>query len=169
MEKRSIEAIVRALNEARARYLIAGGVAVVAHGYTRFTQDLDIILDLSPDNLHRALPALAALGYRPTVPVPLEQFADAAIREQWSREKQLTVLSLFSDAHPTVVIDLFVQVPVDFDRAYERAARLEVAPSVQATVVGYDDLVGMKAAAGRPKDLADLEKLRVARGEDKHG
>lgn len=46
MERRSVEAIVRALNDAGVRYLIAGGVAVVAHGYVRFTADLDVILDL---------------------------------------------------------------------------------------------------------------------------
>ena len=39
MERRSIEVIIRALNEAHVRYLIAGGLAVVAHGYVRFTAD----------------------------------------------------------------------------------------------------------------------------------
>ena len=43
MEKRSVEAVVRGFNEAQVRYLIAGGVAVVAHGYVRFTADLDLI------------------------------------------------------------------------------------------------------------------------------
>ena len=43
MEKRSVEAIIRALNAASARYLVAGGLAVVAHGYVRFTADVDLI------------------------------------------------------------------------------------------------------------------------------
>jgi len=47
--KRSVEAIVDALNAAGVRYLIAGGLAVVAHGYVRFTADVDLILDLEPD------------------------------------------------------------------------------------------------------------------------
>jgi hypothetical protein len=34
-----IETIVRALNESGVRYLIAGGLAVVAHGYVRFTAE----------------------------------------------------------------------------------------------------------------------------------
>ena len=80
MEVRSIEAVIRALNDAGVRYLIAGGVAVVAHGYVRFTADLDLILDLSEDNLRRAVPALASLGYRPLVPVAFEAFIDADTR-----------------------------------------------------------------------------------------
>lgn len=43
MEKNSVEAIVGALNEAGVRYLIVGGMAVVAHGYLRFTADLDLM------------------------------------------------------------------------------------------------------------------------------
>jgi len=41
VEKRSVEAIIGALNAARVRYLVAGGLAVVAHGYVRFTADID--------------------------------------------------------------------------------------------------------------------------------
>ena len=69
MEKRSIEAVIGALNEDRVRYLVAGGLAVVAHGYVRFTADLDLVLDLQEDNLRRAVSSLSRLGYRPRAPV----------------------------------------------------------------------------------------------------
>ncbi len=42
MKLASLEAIVRALNEGSVRYLIAGGLAVNAHGYVRLTQDVDL-------------------------------------------------------------------------------------------------------------------------------
>jgi len=45
MTIRSLETIVRALDGARVRYLIVGGLAVVAHGYVRFTADVDLVLD----------------------------------------------------------------------------------------------------------------------------
>jgi hypothetical protein len=64
VEQRSIEAIVRALNEARVRYLIVGGLAVVAYGYVRFTADLDLFVDLEEENLRRALDA-GKLGLPP--------------------------------------------------------------------------------------------------------
>jgi hypothetical protein len=69
------------------RYLIAGGLAVVAHAYLRFTADVDLILDLEPDNVTRAIKALEAIGYQPRVPVAFQDFADAAARDRWAREK----------------------------------------------------------------------------------
>ena len=147
MEVRSIEAIVRALNDAGVRYLIAGGVAVVAHGYVRYTADLDVILELSDANLRPAVTALAGLGYRPTAPVALEAFADGPTRAEWIRTKGLTVLSLHSAQHPQTVVDLFVEEPFDFAKAYAAAARMEVAAGLPATFVGLDDLL---ASSGRP-------------------
>lgn len=43
MKLQSFEAVVGALNDAGVRYLIAGGLAVNAHGYLRFTHDVDLI------------------------------------------------------------------------------------------------------------------------------
>ena len=76
MRKQSVEAIVRSLNAGDVRFLIAGGLAVAAHGYLRFTADVDLVLDFDDDNVRRAVVALAALGYRPRAPVPIDEFAD---------------------------------------------------------------------------------------------
>jgi hypothetical protein len=65
MRLRSFEAVATALEAAAVRYLVAGGLAVNAHGYLRFTKDVDVVIQLEPDNLRRALAAVAALGYRP--------------------------------------------------------------------------------------------------------
>lgn len=163
MEKSSVEAIVRAFNEAGVRYLIVGGVAVVAYGYMRFTSDLDLILDLREENLRQAVAALAAQGYRPRVPVPLGDFADAKKREQWVKEKHLTVFSLDSPKHPRTEVDLFVQAPFDFDEAFAEAFPMELSPGLSATFVSYDGLLLLKNQAGRPKDLEDIARLRALR------
>lgn len=163
MEQRSIEAIVQALNSAGVRYLIAGGLAVVAHGYVRFTADLDLILDLEEENAKRALRALAGLGYQPRAPVALDEFADPQKRRQWVRDKGLTVFSLFSRAHPATEVDLFVQMPLDFNPAHAAATRMEIAPGLPATFVSYEHLVELKRQAGRPQDLDDIAKLQAVR------
>jgi hypothetical protein len=77
----SFEAIVRALSDAGVRYLIAGGLAVNAHGYLRFTKDADFVIQLIPDNIKRAFSALGALGYTPVVPITAEQFSDPDTRQ----------------------------------------------------------------------------------------
>ena len=160
MEKQSVEAIVGALNMANVRYLVAGGLAVVAHGYVRFTADVDLIVDLEPANVMRAVASLERLGYRPRAPVAFAEFADPQQRAQWVREKNLTVLSLYNPQHALTEINLFVEPPLDFETAYRDAVRKEVAPGVAATFIGLQDLRRLKQRAGRPQDLLDLEKLK---------
>jgi hypothetical protein len=159
MERRSVEALVRGLNEGGVRYLIVGGLAVAAHGVLRFTVDVDIVLDFDPENLRRATTALGGLGYRPRAPVPLEQFSDESARRSWVREKGLTVFSLFSPEHGATEVDLFVEAPFDFDAAHARATRIEIASGVSATFVSRGDLIEMKRQAGRPQDLEDVRRL----------
>lgn len=159
MERRSIEAIIGTLNGAGTRYLVVGGLAVVAHGFVRFTADIDLVLDPEPAAMRRAIEGLQGLGYRPRAPVPFEQFSDPERRGAWAREKQLMVFSVFSDRHPATEIDLFVEVPFEFDRAYAEAERFEVGPGVEATFVSLPDLIAMKRRAGRPQDLQDVAEL----------
>src|SRR4051812_23769550 len=113
MDRKGVEAVIRGVNEGGGRYLIVDGFSVGAHGYMRYTADVDLILQLEEDNLRRAVAALAAEGYRPVVPVALEQFVDAEHRRQWIEEKKLTVFSLFSPQHPNTNVDLFVSEPLD--------------------------------------------------------
>ncbi len=80
MEVRSVETIVRALNEAGVRYLIVGGLAVNAHGFARMTRDVDIVLSLVPENAAKGLNALLAIGYQLAIPESPEAFADPAQR-----------------------------------------------------------------------------------------
>jgi hypothetical protein len=165
MERRSVEKIVRALQDRDVRYLIVGGLAVVAHGYVRLTADVDVFLDLERANVTRALEGLGSLGYRPRAPVPLADFADETKRASWVRDKDLKVFSLHSPEHPATEVDLFVEAPCDFATAYGRAKRQEVAPGAVATFAGLDDLLEMKARAGRDQDREDVQRLReIAEG-----
>jgi hypothetical protein len=164
MERRSIETIVGSLNRAGVRYLIVGGLAVVAHGFVRFTADIDVVLDPDPAAMRRAIEALSALGYTPRAPVPFEQFADPERRKAWAREKGLTVFSVFSPHHPATEIDLFVETPFEFDRAYGDGERFEVAAGIEATFVSRADLIEMKRKAGRPQDLKDVAELESGAG-----
>jgi len=164
MQKASVESIVAALESARVRYLIAGGLAVVAHGVVRFTADVDLILAVDQPNLRSAIAALGALGYQPRAPVPFAQFADPAVRRSWATQKNMTVFSLFSPQHSATEVDLFLEPPIDFDAAVSRAVRMEISPGVLATFCCVDDLIEMKQKVGRPQDLADIAELKCIRG-----
>lgn len=164
MEVRSVEAIFTALNTAQVRYLVVGGLAVNAHGYLRVTRDVDLVIELEPANIIRGLEALLAIGYAMSIPVTPAQFADAALRERWRAEKSMIVLKLWSDAHRRTPVDVFVYEPFDFARESALASHEVVMEGVRAPVVTLATLVEMKRAAGRPRDLADLDDLaRVQR------
>jgi len=160
MQLSSVAAIFERLNSANARYIVVGGLAVVAHGHVRFTADVDLVLDMSAKNLDRALRVFGELGYAPRAPVPLRLFADPGAREGWIRDKGLTVFSLWSTDHPSTEVDLFVASPfADFDAVYKRAAWRQIAPDVDASFASLNDLVALKRAAARPQDLLDVERL----------
>ncbi len=165
MQQASIQSIVQSLNQANVRYLIAGGLAVVAHGYMRLTMDVDLILDLEKSNAEKALQALARLGYRPRAPVPLDQFADSEIREKWINDKGMTVFSLHSPQHEMTQIDLFVRSPINFETAWKTAYEAEIAQGVHAKFLNVRDLITTKQLAGRPQDVADIAELRRLHGE----
>jgi hypothetical protein len=160
MEIRSIEAIVRALNDAKVQYLIVGGLAVNAHGYERLTRDVDLVIGLEPDNIIRGLRALEKIGYHMIIPVTPEQFADPATRAMWRREKNMIVLQLWSDTHRRTPVDVFVYEPFDFALEYGRARREKIAGDVEAFIVSYETLLAMKQSAGRDRDLLDIKALR---------
>ena len=163
MEIRSIESIVRALNDAQVDYLIVGGLAVNAHGFVRLTRDVDIVIRLTPENASKGLHALLAIGYRMSIPEPPEAFADAAARARWREEKGMIVLKLWSDEHRRTPVDIFVYEPFPFESEFARALRLELSPGVSALVVTLETLLEMKRTAGRPQDLLDITELERMR------
>ena len=65
MKLATFDAIVAALDGSGVRYLVAGGLAVNAHGYLRMTNDVDLVVQLERANIKLAFDALASIGYRP--------------------------------------------------------------------------------------------------------
>jgi len=159
MKLASFDALVSALQQAGVRYLIAGGLAVNAHGYLRFTKDVDVVLQLVPDNIQRAFAALGTLGYRPLVPITAARFADDRQRESWARDKGMVVLQFWSDSHRETPVDMFVSEPFGFEEEYRRAL-VKPLGQVEVRFVTLPTLIRMKQAAGRPQDRIDMEYLR---------
>ncbi len=61
-EPEDLVRICRALNDAGARYVLIGGFAVLAHGASRFTKDIDLLVDDAPENIARVKLGLAILA-----------------------------------------------------------------------------------------------------------
>jgi hypothetical protein len=166
MKLADLEAILRALNDADVRYLIVGGLAVVAHGYVRYTADLDIVLDLERDNALRAMKALDAIAYRPLVPVDATDFADEEKRRVWIREKNMLVFQMRNPDRESTRLDIFVKEPFAFTEEFAQAKWEEVA-GIRAPVLRYDELIRLKRSSGRPQDLIDIDQLELMFGKNK--
>ena len=167
MKLTSFAALVAALETAGVRYLIAGGLAVNAYGYLRFTKDVDLVVQLVPETIRAAFRALATLGYRPIVPISAVQFADARLRESWIRDKGMQVLQFWSDQHRETPVDVFVTEPFSFEDEYRNALIKPLHGTTPVRFVSIQTLIQMKEVAGRPQDKIDIEHLRM-RLED-HG
>jgi hypothetical protein len=122
--------LLRALNDANARYLIVGAHAIAYHARPRATADFDVWVDPSPENARRVYKALAAFG------APLDN---------------LTVQELQSD-------DITDISGVAFDEAWPGRSEDRLG-DLKIFVIGREDLIKNKKAAGRRKDLADVERL----------
>jgi hypothetical protein len=160
MAESIFEPVIEALERARVRYVVVGGLAVVLHGHARLTADVDIAVDLAPDEAARAIATLAALGLRPRAPVRAEDFADPAARAAWRAEKNMQVLSLWDPDRPMRSVDVFVENPIDFDVLWARSELIHLG-STDVRVAAIPDLIAMKEQAGRPQDLEDVAALRA--------
>ncbi|MEQ1881175.1 MAG: hypothetical protein ABL878_09410 [Burkholderiales bacterium] len=161
MKLASFAALTWALEEEGVRYLVTGGLAVNAHGYLRFTKDVDLVVDLVPESIEAAFRALASLGYRPMVPISALQFADAQLRATWIRDKGMQVLQFWSDQHRETPVDVFVTEPFVFEDEYRKSLKKALYGNTEVRFVSIPTLIQMKQAAGRPHDLIDIEYLRM--------
>ena len=150
--------LLKAMEDKGIRYVVVGGVAVVLHGFVRATMDLDLVVSLDTDNARKFLDLVAGLGYRPKMPVPLEQFADPAKRQEWIETKGMRVFSLHHSKRVQELVDVFTNEPIPFEEMYERRVRVPV-EGISINIASRKDLKVLKQAAGRPQDLQDIAAL----------
>jgi len=150
------------LNSHKVRYMLVGGVAVNLYGIERATGDIDLVVDLTEENVLRFSDAMNEIGMRPRIPVKVEDFGNTVLRKSWIEEKGMMVFSLFHPQHHHLQLDVFVSIPFDFDSVYKNREVMGHGEK-EISVVPIETLIAMKQQADRPQDRADvyyLEKIR---------
>lgn len=112
------------LDESGVRFIVVGGLAVVIHGHARLTADIDLVLDLDSENVHRAIDALTARGLRPLLPVNAADFADESKRREWLETRNLQVFSMRDERNPVLTVDLFAEEPIPFGELWSAASEV---------------------------------------------
>ncbi len=156
------EEVFRELNRQKVKHVVAGGIAVNLHGVPRVTEDLDLVIYLGEENVGKFSKAMQALGYKPKIPVKIEDFGIKKNRESWIKDKGMIVFSLWNKQIPYRVIDVFVKDPINFRELYKDRIIISLG-EFKISVVSIEHLIKMKQMAGRKQDLSDIISLRRAK------
>ncbi len=117
-------------------------MALPAHGYVRFTADIDILIKPTRENARRTIDALAQVGYDVT---------DLSIDGMLAKKILFRQYVLATDIHPEAT-------GVTFDTVWRNRVKQKI-EGIPVFVSGLDDLIKMKRAANRFKDREDLKAL----------
>ncbi|MFO8071136.1 MAG: hypothetical protein R6V85_04600 [Polyangia bacterium] len=135
------EDLLEMLERHGARYLIVGGLAFIYHAKPRYTKDMDIWIEFTPDNVASANRALSEFGS----PKLLDT----------ERNDRVLQLGIAPDR-----IDLFLRMaPLDFENAWNGRVR-DCYGRVEANWIGLEELLEIKSSIDKPRHAEDARVLR---------
>jgi len=141
---RDFREFLKLLNAHRVEYLLIGGYAVAYHGYARATADMDIWIFPTSQNATRTVAALRDFGFAPPELKP----------ELFLEKGRIVRMGV-----PPVRIEIATSISgVHFDVCYA-ARQVATLDGVRVNLISLAHLKANKKAAGRYKDLDDLENL----------
>jgi predicted nucleotidyltransferase len=150
------EEILRRLTERGVDFVVIGGIAAVLWGSARMTYDLDICFATDEANLKALGQVLVDLE------APLKGVAEELpFVPDATTLRRLEVLTLKTSAGELDLLARPAGAP-GYDALRKRATRVDLG-DFNVLISSLDDLIAMKRAAGRTKDLADVEELEAIR------
>ena len=151
------EEIFRAFQKQKVKYVLVGGIAVNLLGAMRNTADLDILVEMSDDNLKKIVQILKKQGYKVKQPVDPMKIADPKTRKDWIEKKHMKAFNFYKEDELKEV-DIVIESPVSFEEAEESVVRIKV-DDLTLPVISIDQLIEMKRKTGRTVDKLDIEEL----------
>lgn len=137
------EQLLKLLKENRVRFVIIGATAFPVHGYSRATLDTDIFIKPDKANAQKTLKALREFGYDVTGLTLDDLLTKKVLIRQYMVE---------ADVHP------FVK-GITFEKVWKNKVKARFGKTF-VWFASLDDLITMKKAAWRVKDVEDLRYLR---------
>jgi len=137
--------LLKAFNDAGVRYLVVGGWAYIEHVEPRYTKDLDVWIERSPENAQTVLAALKEFG-APLKDLSIDDLTDAG--------------TFYQIGLPPSRIDIITQLEeMDFADCWERRKSVQLGDLLIEYISAADLLIN-KERTGRLQDRADVEHLR---------
>ncbi len=148
--RQDLQEFIEACNDHEVEYILVGGYAVILHGYSRSTGDIDVWINPTKANYEKLLGAFDQFQ------MPIFDMSEAKFLATESYD-------VFSFGLPPNGIDIMTSVKgLTFGEAYKNSYIYEF-DDLDIRVVQYDDLIIAKKAAGRPRDINDVERLEKGR------
>jgi predicted nucleotidyltransferase len=139
-----IEDLLRSLNDHNVEFVIIGATAFPVHGYARATLDIDIFIRPDYQNVTRLMDALRHFGY---------DLSDITLEDLLTKKVLIRQYLVETDIHPFVS-------GTTFDQVWKNRVSGTYG-NEKVYYASLDDLIIMKEAAGRPKDVEDLRILKA--------
>lgn len=152
------EEILLAFQKYRVKYILVGGIAVNLLGSLRNTADMDILLEMSDDNLKKAVTILKKNGYGVKQPVEPLGIADKKTRECWIKEKHMKAFNFYKE-NGLKEVDIIIDTPVSYEDAKKDILWIK-GGDIKIPVISIDNLIKMKKNTGRSIDKLDIEELK---------
>jgi predicted nucleotidyltransferase len=149
------------LSEGDVRFVVVGGIAAAMLGSMRETTDLDVIVESSEDNLTRLAAVLTQLGAR------VKGSTRPPMTITSSLLQGMTLVTFETDAGEVDVL-MVGKGGWTYDQVIDGAEVVDVAGQ-PVRLISVEDLIAMKRAAGRPKDMETAAELEALKGLQERG
>lgn len=156
--------LLKGLVRHQVDFVVVGGVAVVQHGFSRTTRDLDVVPAPSAANINRLWDALGELEARPADSPDLRaaEHAVSFSRESLGQGGSWELETRYGLLHILQYLVAKVENADDYAGLRDRAAAIGYDFGT-VRYVGYRDLIDLKYIAGRAQDMMDIRALEEAR------
>lgn len=139
------EDFIKLLNKHEVKYLIVGGYAMAFHGKPRYTGDLDIWIKVSDDNATKLVQVLDEFGFSSL----------GFTKDDFLKDNLINQIG-----YPPLRIDIITSIDgITFDEAYPKKLTIEL-EGINASYIGFDELIKNKRSSGRKIDISDVEDLK---------
>jgi hypothetical protein len=155
-----LQDLIEDMTREGVKFIIAGGVAVVLHGVSRATMDIDAAVAMDDTNLQRLLRVLKRQNMVPRAPVPAETILDPAKRRAMVEDKGALVFTFIDNQKPYKQLDIFLTEDLSYEALKNDVDIFQIGDS-SVSVLSKKKLIDLKRKVNPPrnKDLLDIDEL----------
>jgi len=153
------EEILKEFQKQKVKYVLVGGIAFNLLGGNRNTLDVDILVEMSDENLAKIVKILKKSGYHVKQPVNPLMIAEEKTRNNWIKHKHMKAFNFYKSEKSYEEVDIILESPISFEEAKKDMVNIKVG-ALMLPVISKKNLIKMKEKTGRDKDILDIKEIK---------